>query len=92
MYVEILDNEEITAKELQEAIKCRVLSQCALNGTCFLKEEASRIIDTDGWSDEQFDSRPTNFIDKISDVGMWEDMLSESKYDSYKPKEKKNND
>ncbi len=75
MYVEIRDYEDITAKELESEIERRVLDQGALNGTCFLKEEASRIIDTDDWTAEQMDSRPLNFIGNIHNPEVWEKEL-----------------
>lgn len=75
MYVEIRDYEEITTQELETEIKNKVLSQCALNGTVFLKEEASRIIDDSDWSAEQWDNRPLNFIPNIHNPDVWEKEL-----------------
>lgn len=75
MYVEIHDYENITTKEMESQINERVLSQGALNGTCFLKEEASRIIDTDDWDCEQWDNRPLNFIPNICNPEVWEKEL-----------------
>ena len=77
MYVEIRDWEDITAKELEDEIQSRVLNQCALNGTCFLKEETSRIIDTDDWTDEQIDGRPLNFIHNIHTPEVWDKELKQ---------------
>lgn len=75
MYVEIRDYEKITTKELENQIEDRVLNQRALNGTCFLKEEASRIIETEDWDCEQWDNRPLNFIPNINNPEVWEKEL-----------------
>ena len=75
MYVEIDDLDRITPKELQDEIDQRVLSQGALNGRCFLKEESSRIIDTDGWDCDQWDNRPLNFTDNFRNPEVWEKEL-----------------
>lgn len=77
LYVEIRDLEGITTKELETEIAQKVLAQCALNGTCFLKEEASRIIDDSEWTAEQMDNRPLNFINNIRNPEVWENELKE---------------
>lgn len=75
MYVEIRDYEDITTKELERQIKDRVLSQGALNGTCFLVEERSRIVNTEHFSCEEYDSRPLNNINNIRNPEVWEKEL-----------------
>lgn len=64
--------EDITAEELETEIAQRVFAQCALNGTCFLKEEASRMIDDSKWTSEQMDNRPLNFMNNIHNPNVWE--------------------
>ena len=75
LYVEIRDFDNITTRELQEEIESRVLDQCALNGSCLLVEEASRIVNTDDWSDEQIDNRPLNFTKNLRNPAIWEQEL-----------------
>lgn len=74
LYVEIYE-DEITTEELQEQIKDKVLNQCALNGTCLLVENASKVIDTSNLTDEQMDNRPLNFYENIVNPDVWEQEL-----------------
>lgn len=75
MYVEIRDYEKITTKELESLIKDRVLSPGALNGTCFLVEERSHIVNTEHFSCEKYDDRPLNNINNICNPKVWEKEL-----------------
>lgn len=74
LYVEIYE-DDVTTEELQEQIKDKVLNQCALNGNCLLVENASKVIDTFDWTDEQMDNRPLNFYENIVNPDIWEQEL-----------------